>query len=76
MPRGVRPAAGWLRLAAGILCIWFFMFVLAPWVRTIGPVEEMLDFVEENDIDASALFYTEVEEFSDSEVAVRDALKY
>lgn len=71
-----RPAAGWLRLTAGILCVWLFMFVLAPWVRTIGPVEEMLDFVEENDIDASALFYTEAEEFSDAEVAVRDALEY
>lgn len=75
-PVPTRPAGGCLRLSAGLLCVWLFMFVVAPWVRTLGPVEEVLDFVESRDIDAGALFYTEVDEFADAEVAVRDALAY
>ena len=65
----------WAKLLVGVLCVWLFIFVIAPCVREYKPIGEMLDFVHENDIDASALFYTEVEAFSEAELAVREAMK-
>lgn len=65
---------GWAKLSLGLACVWLFVFVLAPWISRMEPVKPVLDFVHENDIDAAALFYTEIEEFSEAEIAVRHAL--
>lgn len=65
---------GWAKLSLGLAGVWLFVFVLAPWISRIEPAKSVLDFVHENDIDAAALFYTEIEEFSEAEIAVRHAL--
>jgi hypothetical protein len=67
---------GWVKLALGLAAVWCFIFVLAPWVRTLEPVGAHLDFIKETGIDAAALFYTDSEESGDGESLIRDALKY
>lgn len=66
----------WIRLVLGLLVLWLFVFVLAPWMQKFGPVRRVHEFIRENDIDATALVYTDVEEFGDCEAHVRDALRY
>jgi hypothetical protein len=36
----------------------------------------MHDHIRENSIDATALYYTEVEEFAEAETHIRNAMKY
>ena len=64
----------WARLALGLACAWAFVFVVAPGVRRIEPIKAVLDSVRENDIDATALFYTDAEESSEAEFVLRHRL--
>ena len=65
-----------MRLALGLLLLWVFVFVVAPWLQRFGPVRRMHELIRRNDIDATALVYTDVEDFGDCEAHVRDALRY
>ena len=49
---------------------------LAPEVDKLEIVKPMVINIDEKGIDASALFYTEIDEFSAAELRVRTALKY
>lgn len=66
----------WSALLLGIVLVWLFMFVIAPWIQKSPSVKPLADFIEESGIDASALFYTEVEEASEAELYMRSTLKY
>ena len=67
-------AARWGRLLLGLLCVWAFMFVLAPGLRRVPAVAAALDRVRERDIDATGYVYTETAAFAVAEVEVRAAL--
>jgi len=69
-------ARRWARLFLGVLLIWAFMFIVAPWVEKTPTVEPIIRFIEENDIDASALYYTEIEEFSEAEIHMENAMNF
>ena len=60
----------------GLLALLLFMFVFVPWVQQFPMVRPLVVFIEESGIDASALFYTEVEETGDAESAMRDTMRY
>lgn len=76
-PKGLPAAAKrWGALLAGLLAIWFFIFVLAPWAQKQKAVRPLVEFVEESGIDAGALFYTEVSETGDAENYLRNSLDY
>ncbi len=66
---------GWGGLALGLAGAWVFVFLIAPSVREISPIKEVLDSVRENGIDATALFYTEADGSSEAEFSLRHALK-
>ena len=51
-------------------------FFIDPWILQTPLFRPLGDFIDENDIDAGALFYTEVEEFSDADVKMRNSMKY
>lgn len=74
-----RPSGVLLRIGALLLSmalIWIFIFVIAPWIQKLPYVKPLADYIEENDIDAGALYYTEVEEFSEAERNMRDTMDY
>lgn len=48
-----------LRLLIGVFCIGFFIFGIAPLLLKNQASMEMKQFIEEENIDANALFYTE-----------------
>lgn len=66
----------WLALSAWLFLIWVFMFILAPWMQKSQAVKPLADFIEEREIDASALYYTEVEEASVAELNIRSGIEY
>ena len=66
----------WAALAAGIAVIWAFIFVIAPALQKNEMVRPLAEYVRESGIDASALYYTEVQETGEAEVYLRDALRY
>ena len=68
--------SAWLQLGAGLLLIWCLVFVVAPWLARWTPIRTMHAHIHQRDIDATALFYTDLDEFRDAEQAVRHALTY
>ena len=79
MMRPVRPSEKvkrWLYLFVGIGCILIFVFRIAPWLAERPAIKPMVEFVEKSGIDASALYYTEVEESGDAGTHMRNTMAY
>lgn len=68
--------AGWVRLFACLAVLWVFVFQIAPRLQQVGVVRVLHDYVRENDIDAAAIYYTDIVEFSDADSYMRDAMTY
>lgn len=66
----------WMAFATSILLLGLFAFGFVPWWNQLPMVAPLSRYIEENDIEASALFYTEVEETAEAETHIRAALKY
>ena len=66
----------WVSLFLGIGVILTFAFGIAPWLEQRPAIKPMVEFVEESGIDASALYYTEVEESGDAEMHMRSTMAY
>jgi len=45
----------------GLVGIWAFIFVITPLLTSTGKSAEVVDYIKENNIDATPLFYTESE---------------
>ena len=71
-----RIIKNWAKLLLGCVSIYLFVFILAPAMQGLPYIEDVHNYVNEHDIDAAALFYTEIDEFGDADVSVRNAMKY
>lgn len=67
---------GWARLLFCALLICIFMFVLAPLLQRLSMVNALAKYIEDSGIDASALYYTGVEETAEAEMYLHNADKY
>ncbi len=75
--KGGRPAfKAWATLALAFLGLVLFIYVIGPAGLQTPLLEPLATFIEENDIDANAYFYTEVDEFFVAERHMRDHLGY
>jgi hypothetical protein len=72
----IKQLTGWGGLLTGLLGIWLFMFVIAPACKQIDAVETYTSFVRESEINASALWWSEVEETATAEMGARAAVEY
>ena len=66
----------WAKFLLGLGGIWIFVFVLAPWLQGFEPIGTMHEFVRESGIDAGAIYYTDLDEFGDAEVTLRNSIAY
>ena len=74
---GARAAAGrWARFLAGLLVMLIFAFGVIPLLQRLGPVRAVREATRNQGIDASALFYTESDAFSEAEASIRNAMRY
>jgi hypothetical protein len=69
-------AKGVVHLLGFAALIMGFMMLLAPLMDRLPMVQPMVQFIEDRDIDASALFYTEIEEFSDAANYMNNTMGY
>lgn len=66
----------WAALAFGLALVWAFMFVIAPQLQKNELVRPLAEYVRESGIEASALYYTGVQETGEAEAYLRDAFRY
>lgn len=66
----------WAALAFFSLLLWGFMFVVAPKLQTLSPVRSMSEYIRESNINASALYYTGVDETAEAEMYFYNADVY
>ncbi|RJP71967.1 MAG: hypothetical protein C4532_06720 [Candidatus Abyssobacteria bacterium SURF_17] len=69
-------ARRWARLFLSLFVLWVFVFVVAPLVQQLPPIKQIATFVRESGINASALYYTGVEETAHAETYLRNATEY
>jgi len=66
----------WGLLLAWLVGIWVFVHLVAPQANRLDSVRAMTDHIRTHDIDATAYFYTEIEESGMAEQALRNTLSY
>jgi len=71
-----RSASAWIQLAAGIGIIWLFMFWIGPAFMKLPGYSEMARFIDESGIQATAIYYTGVEEVGEATAAMRDRFRF
>ena len=72
MPRG----KAWGILGLTFLSLWIFAVAVGPWLQHhIYGMDEIVRVIEENDIDAGAYFYTEIEGSYTGEKYLRQSLE-
>ncbi len=64
------------KLALCIAAVLFFIFFLGPWMENIPLIKNHVQLVNEQNIDASALYYTEIEQFADAEMNIENTIDY
>lgn len=67
---------GALALIVSTLLVAVFILYLCPLIDRISFVEPLVEFIDERDIDAGALYYTEIEEFSDAEITMKNIMSF
>ena len=73
-PRASKARA-WATIATAIGGLILFIYVIGPAGLETKTLKPMADFIEANDINANAYYYTEVEEFFSAERHMREHLK-
>ncbi len=63
-----------LVLSVGIL--WVFTFVFAPFLMQFEVFQTMADHIEEQDIDSTAIWWSEVEACAEAEANCRNTVEY
>ena len=69
----VRRIAGFIISIAACMT---FMLYLAPMMDNHPFVKPLITFIDERDIDAGALYYTEIEEFSEANINMDNTMAY
>lgn len=73
-PRGgLRP---WLKLAAGVAAVLFFIFGIGTLASRLPGARHMAEVIEEHDLRATAIFYTDFKESSEGSAYIRDCLQF
>ena len=67
---------GWATLTLALAGLILFIYVIGPVGLKTPLLEPMATFIEENDINANAYYYTDVDEFFLAERHMREHLGY
>ncbi len=69
-------AKGWTILLLSFFMLWVFGVAIGPWLQHhIYGMDQIVQVIEEQDIDAGAYFYTEIEGSYSGEKYLRQALE-
>ncbi len=65
----------WVPIAFATCLLVLFIYVIGPMGLETEALKPMAEFIEENDINVNAYYYTEVDEFFEAERHMREYLK-
>ena len=71
--RGLSP---WLKLALAIAVVGVLMFIIGPQGLRLPGFRQIDALIAGRDLKATAIYYTDLEEFAKAESALRDAMTY
>ncbi len=74
--RVLKKLKGYTYLFLSIILVMIFVFVLAPGIDDLACVKPLIKFIDEREIDAGAIYYTDIEEFSVAEINMKNTLDY
>lgn len=63
-------------LIAGIAGCLLLIYVIGPWLDSFSAMKPLADFIDQRSINANAYYYTEVAEFSDAEVTIKNTMRF
>ena len=69
---GAKP---WLKLAAGFILVWIFIFVFGSLSRFIPGAAHMAEVIDERNLRATAIYYTDLDETYDGSEYIRHSLE-
>jgi len=69
-------ARGWRQIFLAVAGLVFFIYVIGPMGLQAPVIKPDADFIEKNSINANGYYYTDVEEFSDAEMYMKNAMGY
>ena len=65
-----------MRFLAGVAAILLFAFGAIPAVQRLGAIRDVRRVIEDHDVDATALIYSESEVSCEAETSIRNAIRY
>jgi hypothetical protein len=66
----------WLKLIIGFALIWVFIFGVGSLARLIPGAKHMAQVIDERNLRATAIYYTDFEEPAEGSERIRDSLDY
>ncbi|MFH1980821.1 MAG: hypothetical protein ABIL58_03150 [Pseudomonadota bacterium] len=75
-PADCRGLSPWLRLGFSMAVLFFVVTVLGPLGLRLPGYRQMGRFIAENNLKATAIYYTDLEEFARSESMLRDGFSF
>ena len=66
----------WTALFLCLMMVWMLMFVMGPALRRLAQVSQITTYIEETGINASALYYTGLDETAEAEMYLYNSDTY
>jgi len=66
----------YLFLIISFICLYLFVVYVAPIGKKLPMVQPLVESIEENNIDAGAIYYTDIEIFSEAEINMQNTIDY
>lgn len=69
-------AVQWLKLLAGVAAVLFFIFGIGSLAARLPGAARMAEVIDERELRATAIFYTDFKESAEGSEYIRDALRF
>jgi len=71
-----RTFISWLKLAAGMGTVMLFIFGVGPLALKVPGFSSMAAVIEKENVRATAIYYTDISQFSEAETWLRHAMEF
>ena len=72
----LKKTKGWGTIFLAVAGLILFIYVIGPMGLQTPMIKPLADFIEKNDINANGYYYTDVAEFSDAEMYMKNSMGY
>ena len=72
----MEPKKGYLLLVISFVLLYLLIVYIAPLGKKLPMVQPLVQTIEENNINAGAIYYTDIEIFSEAEINMQNTMKF